>query len=474
MNHDKERTLLKTLLNKDVINQQEIEKAELYLSLSSTTFDNYPDAIQWLINNRAVSRDRQDQVKAAFEYSDLTHANIAHDVTEPEPRVTPAYSAPHMAPEQTKAPAFSAVTVPYEIYQYNLRVLKAFSESHGVPDETYTQAEENLKRCPYLFCHEGEIGNWLTSYFIEPVDLEEEDEILDAVSALQLYKLVTEQQLINPTEYDCCYWELLDTENERPFRNETLLAKWLEEQGCILSEDEVITLPANHLEHNQELVKQLLQKQLIKKSQLFAIFTQLAKQPALRFESEQRLLAWIKEQNIAPKKKRLPLFFILFAVYVVYRILSSALTSDESYDAENITATMPPAPAVVAFDSPDADSITDISKPATEDENVMITLQERDRYETALDHAVNNLNATIKNEQGASAATFDDIIKSTAKVGDCSTNNQITSCPFKITYHHGIPSYTTTIQFKETKGNVELVSEYDFALAVVDGVARQQ
>lgn len=483
MNHDKELTLIKTLLNKGVINQQEVEKAELYLSLSSTTFDNYPDAIQWLIHNRAVSRDRQEQVKNAFEYSGLTDADMIPESSKPEPIAVPASS--YSAPEPIKEPArsvqnttsntYSAITVPNDIYQYNLRALKAFDEKYGVPSDIYAQTENNLKSCPYLFCHQDEIGNWISSYFIEPVDLDEEDELIDSVTALQLYKLVTEQEVIAPTEYDCCYWELLDSDVARPFRNETLLSNWLKEQGCILSDDEVITLPADNMEHNQALVKKLVQSNLIKKGELLAIFTLLAKHPELRFESEQRLLSWIKSQKIVPRKKKFPLFFVLFAAFIVYKILSSVITSnyDDYSEAEHVSTVMPAEPAENSISgSFDADAIAKM--PATENDVTIAIQSEQDRYEIALEQALDKLNATIRKEQGASSATFADIVRKIERTSNCSTKNQIISCQFKIYYYYHPAAYTITVQFKDVKGNVQLVSEQDFTLALIDGIVKQQ
>lgn len=352
---NKERKLIADLLNAGIIDAEENKKAELYLSLSSQTFDTHQGAIDWLIQNRAVRRERQDQVREAFSKANLDALTATSepvpDITSLIPDVNNVEPPSHSLESQGKnvyhptdrseRSARSYDASPIEsIYHYNLKQLDRLVSEYPRYSAVKQTTKDKFENCPYLFCDLSELEEWITSDYTIPVETALPDELIDSTTALQLYSLV-KQGLIAPDEYDECYFHLLDESSlnniQLPFSSEDALLNNLIENNCLNH-----ALTDRHLiksyNRNMLLVRELVEKKALDKLQVYLAKNLLENEPELRFDSSQQLLEWFTPQDVTQKerakkrgskKKKVSVFFIIFLIYVAFRIITGIYRSDD-------------------------------------------------------------------------------------------------------------------------------------------------
>lgn len=369
MSHNKELELIIKFHNAGIINQEELKKAELYLSLSTKAFSTYEDALEWLIYNRAVSRDRQDQVKAAFAASRLSETTpsekaeiaapidnnfftdkveIAKPADKPEPKVL---STGRMASERAAA---QLNPNQIEIYNYNIAQLDVLVNKGKITPADKKICQEKLKNCYYCFYDNDDLSEWIESDYETPINLNAPQ--VNADTLLLLYTLVKENA-ITDDEYWDSYYELSEVmsnpAHKLAFENKFSLFNWLAGNDCLYHG---IT-DYNHAKNynvNLALLHKITYQGNINSETYHHVSDLLRRDLNVAFNNEQAILEWIDKNGLRvepkkverkTKKKRPPFFFILLVIYVLYRIFSGIIP-----DKEISKPILPksPKPAVIA------------------------------------------------------------------------------------------------------------------------------
>jgi hypothetical protein len=370
MSNSKELELIQKLYRAGVINQDEIKKAELYLDLSTKTFHTDDEAITWLIQNRAVSRDRQDQVKAAFEHytqSAMTPAEIevttpdksiedvsriastsqqSVSVNDPQPIEQPDLAVAK-AVDQRHAPEQSAALA--EMYRFNADQLTQLMGEKKVSESQRQQALEKLASCYYTFYHRDDLQEWIDSDYQLPLDIVTQQ--AHKKTLLQFYALV-KQNIISESEYVYSIEDWSEQINDQTldFSDERALFRWLADNDLL---DHGIT-DAGHAQNyhlNLQSLNRLLEQDLINPATYWNVASELEEEvnADLRFTHQQPLLAWIEQNALSvtepvkkkQKKKKSPLgcLFNLLWLYILYVIVSSVFSDEKK-------AVSPEKPAV--------------------------------------------------------------------------------------------------------------------------------
>lgn len=301
------------LLYQGIINQEEWKKATTYLNVNNKQATDAAACLEWLIQNRAVSREREETVRAAFA------TQFSEELTP-----TPVAKRATTAATNTHLPNFA------HLYQYSMQQLDTTYHNREISEYDYHQARNQLKNSGVAYIH----GHHLIDLVKDRSSIYHKE--FDMTTAMQLFSLLQDNLLYIEDYLDATESIIDMTEEDKantklPFQTREELLFWLIDSDSVADMERDL-VKRKITNDNRILLDQLKEEQPLSWSNYYSINEHLKTQVAQPFSDAQTLLDYLNahhlldqsssEQQIKSQKKpvRVPWIFILITLYILFNL----------------------------------------------------------------------------------------------------------------------------------------------------------